>query len=716
MTIDAKINYTNYRESNDVLDYCDNFINTMYNYDYFSFETKITVLTHGMLGDSNYWFTKDDNNKLYLGEECLPYKIISNFEYYKSNVPIILFEPILSESTITDVNFSQIILDENNYISMTPLQFNNTTKIVNLFKKHLVLIYDVNNDYLEIENNGASNEQIASYFRKSLNYFLSIYSIYNNNLLPRINLIGHSRGGITNLHYASKFEQIIDNLISIGTPFDGSIWAEVENSLNKIKKFKHPEKIVTNYDGLLSNSEQNSILFDSLIDPYKVSFNCEMTPSIFMNELITAIEEQPINDNELVQDRGVLYDILEYIRSTIPDNNQNLIEKLQNLSNGIRNIAQAGISLINTSNSVTDLLSRLPLIGDNIEDGRFVEMCGLIKNFLSTIVNLCNNIVNVDATYQCIKGDFCVDSFSQIALDFGTNIFDEIITIPFGISPYNNLCDEYLSLRKPGYKVVHNYESIHPEITSQINGILLRRNSIDLNLSLNTHEQRTINPYSVPFFLLSDSEIEEYYSCNLCFFDGCVDYRDYYYYEREILRNELLMYNYQYVEDQIIFTKRLRTGFIQNEKVVMSPNRENAGFAFIEFFFEEPVHILTFDTSLWSQNEEIYYSEQKYAFSTNEQFSDYIHANVPYYDIEGMYDGTMGSLGRIALFEYDDSLSDYFSFIDIATLPTNRQNPKKIYITSKEGFSYFGLYTVCNVTSFNKNKGRICLSNFELWF
>ena len=48
----------------------------------------------------------------------------------------------------------------------------------------------------------------------------------NEGLNPKVNLIGHSRGGITNLIYALEYPQRVHSMISIGTPFFGSDAAE----------------------------------------------------------------------------------------------------------------------------------------------------------------------------------------------------------------------------------------------------------------------------------------------------------------------------------------------------------------------------------------------------------------------------------------------------------------------------------------------------------
>lgn len=45
--------------------------------------------------------------------------------------------------------------------------------------------------------------------------------------IPKVNLVGHSRGGLTNLQYALDHPDIVENLISIGTPYFGSSSAKI---------------------------------------------------------------------------------------------------------------------------------------------------------------------------------------------------------------------------------------------------------------------------------------------------------------------------------------------------------------------------------------------------------------------------------------------------------------------------------------------------------
>jgi len=61
------------------------------------------------------------------------------------------------------------------------------------------------------------------------NYMMSTIALLykqTNNVLPKFNLIGHSRGGLTNMRYALDHPDMVNNIISIGTPYFGSEAAE----------------------------------------------------------------------------------------------------------------------------------------------------------------------------------------------------------------------------------------------------------------------------------------------------------------------------------------------------------------------------------------------------------------------------------------------------------------------------------------------------------
>lgn len=69
-------------------------------------------------------------------------------------------------------------------------------------------------------------------------------------------------------------------------------------------------------------------------------------------------------------------------------------------------------------------------------------------------------------------------------------------------------------------------------------------------------------------------------------------------------------------ENYIVSTKRLRTGYIENSFVNLSPHRENAGLAYLEIYSPTYINRFEFDASYWGSNEYV----DKLNFSALVQF------------------------------------------------------------------------------------------------
>lgn len=54
---------------------------------------------------------------------------------------------------------------------------------------------------------------------------------------------------------------------------------------------------------------------------------------------------------------------------------------------------------------------------------------------------------------------------------------------------------------------------------------------------------------------------------------------------------------------EAINTRRKRTGYIEEEYIVLSPRRSNAGLAYLEFIFNHPVDAICVDLTMWSNSE-----------------------------------------------------------------------------------------------------------------
>lgn len=89
------------------------------------------------------------------------------------------------------------------------------------FGKQYIIVFD---SYRHDEkSSNDSNNNLYYQFNYMLSHVLyDIKQIDPAHRIPKVNLIGHSRGGLTNLQYALDHPDIVENLISIGTPYFGS--------------------------------------------------------------------------------------------------------------------------------------------------------------------------------------------------------------------------------------------------------------------------------------------------------------------------------------------------------------------------------------------------------------------------------------------------------------------------------------------------------------
>lgn len=173
-------------------------------------DTQITVLTHGYGADASTW-----TNQVNAG------RVESEFAPAKSSIVYKYWQKYREDLQIVFVNFSNSIEDENYddayneiydfsiydfteqtntaYTNDNFVEYNLNSEIEDLFAN-----FNSNNHLLVLfESNIASGSNDNVYFQ--FNYLLSrIAKQYKDkkNVLPKYNLIGHSRGGITNLQYA----------------------------------------------------------------------------------------------------------------------------------------------------------------------------------------------------------------------------------------------------------------------------------------------------------------------------------------------------------------------------------------------------------------------------------------------------------------------------------------------------------------------------------
>ena len=193
---------------------------------------QITVLTPGLGGYAYQWGRVAESKALGYFSDSIITKLAnvqdSNVYYIDTYSPLIANGEIdfknaneLSGLTynIYDIT-AQVYESINNNVEGEPYNLIESIDKISDFTKHSIIIF--NGHTVLLENYKAYIE---------FNYVISsIVKQYKDvkNELPRLNLIGHSRGGLTNLQYTLDHPDLVANLFSIGTPYCGSISAEMD--------------------------------------------------------------------------------------------------------------------------------------------------------------------------------------------------------------------------------------------------------------------------------------------------------------------------------------------------------------------------------------------------------------------------------------------------------------------------------------------------------
>ncbi len=216
---------------------------------------QITVLTHGLSGRPSHWASNDNYIFAYEaeslpeqlrkrnrenGKDTVIYRVrLSDIAAPQGTKAELLSENVSDTSdtvpdTVGDAGAASLRaeyltrIDDGSSIDLNICEegaYSNDASnhkdalIMNDVTKHIVLIF-------EAQNVDESNDHVYAQFE----YILDAVSYQYYQLtgtLPTYNLIGHSRGGITNLQYALAHPYNVASLYSMGTPYNGSAFGGV---------------------------------------------------------------------------------------------------------------------------------------------------------------------------------------------------------------------------------------------------------------------------------------------------------------------------------------------------------------------------------------------------------------------------------------------------------------------------------------------------------
>lgn len=174
----------------------------------------ITVFTYGYRGAVNNWSTDGYGNFAYDKQSIITQ--YSEYIYQNTNKkPEIYYAKLDGKEENDSLNNLKLVRLNNDNGSTELYNANineQSVEYISDISKHTIIIFDTR------KSNGSNNRVYSE-----LNYILSRiaynYKYLMGGILPKINLIGHSRGGLINLQYTLDHPDLVDNLFSLDTPY-----------------------------------------------------------------------------------------------------------------------------------------------------------------------------------------------------------------------------------------------------------------------------------------------------------------------------------------------------------------------------------------------------------------------------------------------------------------------------------------------------------------
>jgi uncharacterized repeat protein (TIGR02543 family) len=180
---------------------------------------QITILTHGVGSAASAWSNDFDLNLSY--DDNNASRSYVHFAYDKDS----LINKISQEAGGANIYWAIMNKDKINFYlyDITNKQYN-TNNLINTItdiSKHIIIVYQASNS--SVSNNNAYYE-----FNNMLSKVVYDVKVLNDGILPKVNLVGHSRGGLTNMQYALDHPDLVASIVSIGSPYFASTTARLD--------------------------------------------------------------------------------------------------------------------------------------------------------------------------------------------------------------------------------------------------------------------------------------------------------------------------------------------------------------------------------------------------------------------------------------------------------------------------------------------------------
>ncbi len=270
----------------------------------------ITILTHGLGGDPSDWSHKGtfsfQRSKEYgfditYGQKDFMYSANSIIETLRrKNTNTLVY--VVSEKD----NGSAPDIDRFDVNTSSDTGYSATKVTLPDFSKHSILVYNSCNDDKD------STDTVYGRFKATIDYIVNAYKNAYNGTYPKINLIGHSRGSIINLKYATEYPDRVATMVGLGSPYNGAELAKIVYDLNLKNKIgslgnmfdsEFVEEIANNNFMQGIRTDWNNAVAGKSIKAYAVSSGFDVD---FLKTFVTDSNQITLNEAARVAIRAAI--------------------------------------------------------------------------------------------------------------------------------------------------------------------------------------------------------------------------------------------------------------------------------------------------------------------------------------------------------------------------------------------------------------------------
>lgn len=359
--------------------------------------------------------------------------------------------------------------------------------------KHIIIVFESIEPKTKDEDTVAQNND---YVYAQLEYILDVLSYQYCQLtgvLPTYNLIGHSRGGITNLQYALAHPNNVTSLYSMGTPYGGSVFGSATIGENhvflKIAGYERDVEYITS-GGNEKEIDYNPGILDTLdkelTDSYRNYWNDNY------NKYYRHIRFRPIGTYvtfeffvqvlvEYIEGKANISTGWEGVDEIAEEVKEEIVYFCQEILDGAEYLQETFLGTQLMKYETELWIKRL---------GKLLSKCG-INDFAA----ICNNIKTGTVSYPhigtirqgsyVIEDDLFIDLDSQIAEGYsGRNVVVKLMNIKDGKNVDYKKCTDNVG-------VGHNLETQNSDIVDYIIG------TIDLGIEQTFSYEKIEGGYSI---------------------------------------------------------------------------------------------------------------------------------------------------------------------------------------------------------------------------